>query len=423
MRLAGALVGAVLLAPAAGAIEQTPPTYAGEIAPILERRCVGCHRAGGGAPMALDSYERVRPWGAAIERAVASGAMPPWHADPAHGRFANDRSLPPQERESLLLWLRSGLPAGDLRQVHVSAESPPAQDCQLPHALCRPPIASVDSERAGEPPWRIGTPDAILELPEVTVPAEGEVPYHSYMVPSPFDRDVWIEAAETRPGNPAVVHHVIVEVAAPRAAAAGDDPRTVGSLGGYVPGDEPLVMPPGLARLLPAGAQVFFQIHYTPNGEAATDRTRLALRLAKGPPRHEARTGVVSNPFLWIPAGAPEVRAEASWLFPRDAMLLSMRPHLHLRGRSFEFRARYPDGTEEILLRVPRWSFGWQTTYVLAEPKPMPVGTELLCIATWDNSGAGPDNPDPAADVSWGERTSDEMMIGFFDYYFVSPAG
>jgi hypothetical protein len=403
MRLAGALVGAVLAAPVAGAIEKTPPSYAGEIAPILERRCVGCHQAGGGAPMSLDSYERVRPWGAAIERVVVSGAMPPWHADPAHGSFANDRSLPLLERESLLRWLRSGLPAGDLREL-------------------REP-ASVESERVGEAPWRIGTPDAILELPEVTVPAEGEVPYHSYMVPSPFDRDVWIEAAETRPGNPAVVHHVIVEVAAPRGAAVGDDPRTVGSLGGYVPGDEPLVMPPGLARLLPAGAQVFFQIHYTPNGVAATDRTRLALRLAKGPPRHEARTGVVSNPFLWIPAGAPEVRAEASWRFPRDAMLLSMRPHLHLRGRSFEFRARYPDGTEEILLRVPRWSFGWQTTYVLAEPKPMPAGTELWCIATWDNSGASPDNPDPAADVSWGERTSDEMMIGFFDYYFVSPAG
>jgi hypothetical protein len=403
MRLAGALVGAVLVAPIAGAIEKTPSTYAGEIAPILERRCVGCHRAGGGAPMSLDSYERVRPWGAAIERVVVSGAMPPWHADPAYGSFANDRSLPLLERESLLLWLRSGLPAGDLREV-------------------REP-ASVDSELADEAPWRIGTPDAILELPEVTVPAEGEVPYHSYVVPSPFDRDVWIEAAETRPGNPAVVHHVIVEVAAPRGAAVGEDPRTVGSLGGYVPGDEPLVMPPGLARLLPAGAQVFFQIHYTPSGEAATDRTRLALRLAKEPPRHEARTGVVSNPFLWIPAGAPEVRAEASWRFPRDAMLLSMRPHLHLRGRSFEFRARYPDGTEEILLRVPRWSFGWQTTYVLAEPKSMPAGTELLCVATWDNSGASPDNPDPAADVSWGERTSDEMMIGFFDYYFVSPAG
>jgi hypothetical protein len=402
----------VVAAAAWGGVSAAPPTYAGEVAAVLERRCVVCHRAGGGAPMSLDTYERLRPWGAAIERAIASGAMPPWHADPAHGRFANDRSLSSAERELLLRWLRAGLPAGP-QFARVEAEA----------AECEPPAATrgcgaMDDPATGEP-WRIGVPDAVLELPEVQVPAAGEIPYHSYVVRSPFEHDVWVQAAETRPGNPAVVHHVIVEAAGPAALSPGGDPRTAGSLGGYVPADGPLIMPPGLARLLPAGASIHFQIHYTPNGEATTDRTRLALRLAPEPPRHEARTGVVSTPFLWIPAGTAEARAEASWKFPRDAVLLSMRPHLHLRGRSFEFRARYPDGSEEILLRVPRWDFAWQTTYVLAEPKEMPSGTELRCVATWDNSGRNPQNPDPAADVAWGESTRDEMMIGFFDYYFV----
>lgn len=363
--------------------------------------------------MALDTFERVRPWGVAMERAVSVGEMPPWHADPAYGPFANDRSLLPGEIELLLRWLRAGLPMGDAARLEYEAPQPSA-DCRMPSADCGSPVAPATGE-----PWRIGTPDVVIELPEVAVPASGDVPYHSYSVAAPFDRDVWVAAAETRPGNPAVVHHIIVELVATSAPSPGDDARTVGSLGGYVPGDGPLVMPQGLARRIPRGARISFQIHYTPNGEATTDRSSLALRLSPGPPRYEARTGIVTTPFFHIPAGSAATDAEATWTFPRDAVLLSLRPHLHLRGRSFEYRARYPDGTEEILLRVPRWDFDWQTTYVLAEPRAMPAGTELRCVATWDNSPANPDNPDSTQDVSWGERTRDEMMIGFFDYYFV----
>jgi hypothetical protein len=407
----------LVMARLGGATEPAPlaPATYDEIAPILERRCVACHRAGGGAPMALDTYQRVRPWGAAMEREVIAGAMPPWHADPSYGRFQNDRSLRPGERELLLGWLREGMLRGESASASPGTASA-TTGCRS--AIdCGTSAGTTAAEASAG--WLIGTPDAVIELPEVAVPASGELPYHSYSVEAPFDRDVWVTAAETRPGNSAVVHHIIVELAATAASSPGDDPRTVGSLGGYVPGDGPLVMAPGLARLVPRGARIFFQVHYTPNGEATTDRSSLALRLAKDPPRHEARTGIVTTPFLHIPAGAAETSAEASWTFPRDAMLLSLRPHLHLRGRSFEYRARHLDGTEEILLRVPRWDFDWQTTYVLAEPKAMPAGTELRCVATWDNSPANPDNPDATQDVSWGERTRDEMMIGFFDYYFV----
>lgn len=272
--------------------------------------------------------------------------------------------------------------------------------------------------RADETRWQIGTPDVVLELPEVSVPASGELPYHDYQVEAPFDRDVWVVAAEARPGNPRVVHHIIVEYWGGHATGAGSgDPRTSGSLGGYVPGDGPLVMSEGLGRRIPAGATIAFQIHYTPSGEPERDRSRLGLVLADAPPRHESKTGLVSTPFLWIPAGAESVEVEAEVVFAREALLLSMRPHMHLRGKSFEYRARYPEGGEEILLRVPNYDFDWQTSYVLAKPKRMPRGTRLIATAIYDNSARNPRNPDPSRNVSWGQQTQQEMMIGFFQYY------
>ncbi len=332
---------------------------------------------------------------------VGAGVMPPWHADPRYGRFENDRRLPEVARRTILDWLVAGMPPGD--------------------PLVDPEPAASDESADG---WRIGKPDVIIELPaEVTVPATGDLPYHAYRVAAPFAEDVWVQAAEARPGNPRVVHHIIVEsfLEGARSGPGDDDARTVGSLGGYVPGDQPLVFPAGLGRRIPAGATIAFQMHYTPTGEVETDRSRLGLVLAREPPERESRTGLVSTPFLWIPAGSNSVTAEASFTFARDSMLLSLRPHLHLRGRSFEYRARYPDGGEEILLLVEPWDFDWQTTYVLAEPKPMPAGTRLLGRATWDNSASNPRNPDSSRDISWGEQTTDEMMIGFFDYYEGPP--
>ena len=304
-----------------------------------------------------------------------------------------------------------------------AAERPgpaPRQAPAEPPASSSPPAAAeAGSGRA----WSIGVPDLVFELPEVvTVPAVGEVPYHGYRVETGLTEDVWIQAAETRPGNPAVVHHIIVQAfpgagAAP--SSAGGDPRTAGDLGGYAPGTGPLTMPTGVGRRLPAGAVLDFQMHYTPTGRVETDRSRIGLVLAAEPPRHESRTALCSTPFLWIPAGEKDVRFEAELEFPRESRLLSLRPHMHLRGDTFEFRAEYPDGGSEILLRVEGYDFDWQTTYRLAEPKPMPAGARLRCVATYDNSGANPLNPDPTRDVSWGRETTDEMMIGFVDYYEV----
>jgi hypothetical protein len=348
--------------------------------------------------MSLLTWDAARPWAKAMAREVAAGTMPPWHAAPEYGRFANDRRLSDRDRDALSAWVAAGAPAGEPGQ----APTPP-------------------SFGAG---WTIGEPDLVIELPaEVTVPASGEVPYHDYVVDPGFGEDIWVRAAEAQPGNRDVVHHIIVDyliedpLVRRRLERSGLDSRVQGSLGGYVPGDEPLVLGDGLARLIPAGAKIHFQMHYTPTGRIESDRSRLGLVLAKGPPLHEVHTGIASSPFINIPAGSSDKTLQADFTFERASLLLSMRPHLHLRGKSFEFRAHYPDGSEEILLWVPDYDFGWQTCYVLAEPKAMPAGTRLAVTGAWDNSSANPDNPDPGAIVSWGERTSDEMMIGFFEYY------
>ncbi len=403
-----------------------------DVAELFRLRCAGCHHAGGPAPFALENFEQARAWASSIRRAVASEAMPPWHADPRYGRFANDRRLPAAEKEKLLAWIGGGSLPGD--RAAASALEAPDVAAERSASTLGSAAGQVDSASG----WRIGVPDLVYELPqEVTIPAAGEVPYHGYRVETGLAEDVWIQAAETQPGNAAVVHHVIVQalpgsglarMPAPgqrpdpgsgATAASVGDPRTAGDLGGYAPGAGPLVMPADVGRRLPAGAVIDFQMHYTPTGREETDRSRIGLVLAAEPPHHESRTALCSTPFLWIPAGERDVRFEAELVFPRESRLLSLRPHMHLRGDTFEFRAEYPDGSSEILLRVDGYDFNWQTTYRLTEPKPMPAGTKLRCIATYDNSSGNASNPDPTRDVSWGRETTDEMMIGFVDYYQV----
>ncbi|REJ76796.1 MAG: cytochrome c [Acidobacteria bacterium] len=386
-------------------------TWQGGVGALIVEHCGECHRPGGGAPMALLSWDQSRPWARAIAREVDSGAMPPWHADPRYGVFANDRRLSEAQRRLLLAWAARGAPLGEDDGLPASGFVPDEDPADTG-------VAPAGSQ------WRIGEPDLVFELPEeVVVPARGEVPYHDYVIDPGFTEDVWVRAAEAQPGNPAVVHHIIVDyqISNPlrrrQLARQGLEARVQGSLGGYVPGDEPMVLPQGLARRIPAGARLHFQMHYTPSGSEQRDRSRVGLVLAEGPPRHEVRTGIASSPFISIPPGSAETSLSAEHVFRRDSVLLSMRPHMHLRGKRFEYRAHFPDGSEEILLLVPDYDFDWQTRYVLAEPKRLPAGTRLVCTGTWDNSDANPDNPDPTRRVSWGQQTSDEMMIGFFEYY------
>lgn len=377
--------------------EVGPVTFAADVAPIMQRKCQSCHRPGEVGPFSLISYDDARRHAAMIGEVVDNRRMPPWHADPRHGVFSNDRSLSPRERATILAWIEQGKPLGD--------------PSKLP-----PPRSFPDG-------WTIGTPDVVFTLPEpIAVPAQGKVDYMYVRVPTGFKEDVWVQAAEARPGNRLVVHHIIAYLDDHKSSGGGRfGERADSHLCGYAPGDMPTAYSEGTAKLIPAGADLVFQLHYTPNGKATTDQSKLGLIFAKGPVKRRAHTLGIAQPRFTIPAGAPNHEVRSTFTFPDDARLLSFMPHMHLRGKDFRYETTYPDGRSEVLLSVPAYDFGWQSYYVLAEPKAMPKGTRIDCTAHFDNSADNPSNPDPTSPVRWGDQTDEEMMIGYIDYVDDAP--
>jgi peroxiredoxin len=366
-------------------------TYAGEISRIVRQRCVACHRPGDVAPFPLTEAQEVVRWSAMIREVVSDGRMPPWFAAPRHGRFRNDARLTADEKRLLLAWIDDGCPLGALRRL------PPAP--RFPDG------------------WRIPQPDTVLPMATqpFTIPAEGEVEYQTFVVDPGFTEDRLVRAAQVRPGNLAVVHHALVSIL----PAHGDMSRldNLGALLDYAPGMQPTVLPEGHAIRIPAGSKLVFQVHYTPNGSAQTDLTRLGLVFADPRRvRHEVRGGAVAKVDLSIPPGAEHHEVVGELRISEDIRLLSLSPHLHLRGKSFRFEAVFPDGRREVLLDVPRYDFNWQLRYELAEPKRLPAGTRLVCTAVYDNSAGNPANPDPTQTVGWGDQTWQEMLIGFFAF-------
>jgi peroxiredoxin len=366
-------------------------TYAADIAPILQNKCQSCHRVGQAGPFALITYAQARRHAAMIREVVDEGRMPPWHADPRYGRFANDRSLTVRERLTLLAWIDQGVPEGDPK--------------------------SLPPPRTFPEGWSIGTPDVVLSMPEVyTVQAEGTLPFQHFRVPTGFTEDRWVQAAEVRPGDRSVVHHILVRVT-PHRDRGPEEPATEPYFGIYLVGDIPSVFPAGTARKVPAGSDLYFEVHYSPIGQARPDRSAIGLIFAKAPPVHQAKSKGVANDRIRIPPGAKNHRVDSSFTFEQDSHLLSMTPHMHLRGTDFRYTAVYPSGQTETLLFVPSYDFAWQSVYRLEEPKPMPRGTRIECVAHFDNSADNPANPDPTATVRWGEQTYNEMMCGYIDYY------
>ena len=362
--------------------------------------------------MSLLSFEEVRPWAKAIRAAILAKKMPPWGADPHYGEFANDRSLSGEEVETLVSWVETGAIAGDPAQAPAPLEL--------------------------EEGWSIGKPDAVLAMPKpFRVPAEGVVEYQYVVFPSGFTEDKWVERVEIRPGNRAVLHHVNAFASPPEAKvfamvekgkffefpappASDPDPFSFGKNGtealhGYAPGGNPTIFEPGQARLIEAGSDIIFQLHYQSNGTEALDQTRIGFVFAEEPPAERITSVTVQNFDFTIPPMVADHPVEAQALLNVDAKLISMLPHMHLRGKSFVIRAYYPDGTEETLISIPEYDFDWQTTYVLEEPKPLPKGTRLEAIGRYDNSPANPSNPDPSALVVYGEQTWNEMMGGVMD--------
>ncbi|MBI2686365.1 MAG: thiol-disulfide isomerase [Acidobacteria bacterium] len=365
------------------------PTYTRDVAPILNKRCVACHRAGEAAPMALTSYKEVRPFAKAIREAVLANRMPVWLADPAHGEFKNDRRLSDTEKAVIRDWVDAGAPEGSAKEL--------------------PPAPSFVSG------WNIGTPDRVIDIgTEFAVPASGTVPYKYFEVASGFTEDMWVQAAEIRPDKRAVVHHVIVfmldEKGKPVDNAGGD------LLVGWAPGDPPLRLPDGTAMRVKAGTKFRIQMHYTPNGTAAMDRTYFGLRFAKAPPVREAITGRAINMRIAIPAMAADHVEKASWQFKRPVEIISYMPHMHVRGKAFQYAIAYPDGRREVLLDVPRYDFAWQLAYEPVNALAVPAGARMECVARYDNSPNNKNNPDPSKEVRWGDQTWEEMMIGWFTY-------
>jgi len=369
----------------------SPVTWSNQIARIFQRRCQTCHRPGEIAPFPLLTYAQVQGWEAMIREVVDLSRMPPWHADPKYGQFSNDARLSKKEKRLIDTWVENGAPKGD------PAELPPP--------------------RKFAEAWRIGKPDQIIYMSDqpFEVPAEGVIEYQWYFVDPGFAEDKWIKRAEAHPGCRDVVHHVTVYFKRPDIPWDLRHNDRINLLGGFNPGGGPWEVPPGMAVRIPAGSEIVFEMHYTPNGTVQHDRSCIGLVFADP---HEVSREVISvmvaNTKFAIPPDSPNYRVDASYTLPLDAQLLVMRPHMHLRGRSFRYVARYPDDSTEILLDVPNYDFNWQNNYILKQPKRLPAGTTIHCIAHFDNSPDNLANPNPSATVRWGDQTWDEMMIGIF---------
>ena len=395
------------------------PTFYREVLPILQDHCQRCHRSGGIAPMPLQAYPQVRRWAGAIAGQTRTRRMPPWFADPRFGRFSSDPSLSDQQIEILATWASAGAPAGD------------------PHDA-PPPRRWFEG-------WTIPRPDRIIAMPApATIPAHGDVEYTYEIVPTGFARDTWVRMSQVLPSSPEHVHHAVVYIRPPdsrwlRRAPVGV-PFTASSLKDpadrhdaewtdsdillvYAPGSSPDQWPDTMGKLVPAGSDLVFQMHYTSNGHAATDRSAVGLVFDKRgdlAPAERVLTLQLTNDHFVIPPGVDNFRVEVHGTLPNDCTLLSFLPHMHLRGKRFEYNIVNPDGQIETLLRV-NYDFHWQLSYRLAEPRQLKAGTELQAVAWYDNSSGNPHNPDAAAAVHWGDQTYDEMMVGFFDV--AVPAG
>jgi len=412
---------------------QKEVTYTRDIAPILNKNCVMCHRPNDVAPMSLMTYEEVLPFARMIQQNVTQRKMPPWHADSHVGEFMNDARLSDEEISIIVSWVKGGTKKGDLKDL------PPA------------PVF--------EPGWHI-KPDVVFTIPEFLVPKTAMDDYEYIYVPTNFTEDKWIQSGEVLPGDRRVVHHATVSVVdqadyAKRVAEQAKEDNGVdkyhyrtgkvlhlrpdapvindgcsdpdgggipGSSSGYLnivpgiylPGHMPEIRPPGYALRIPAGSYLQFQIHYSNHrGIDMKDHTSIGLVFAKEPVKHEVAQYEIWNDMFRIPPNDPDHRVTSCFTLPKDVLAVAYTAHMHFRGKSMTTKAIYPDGHEEVLLNVPHYDFRWQETYFLEKQFLLPKGTKLMTVASFDNSKNNPLNPDPSKAIRWGEP-SDEEMMGFW---------
>jgi hypothetical protein len=418
-------------------------TFSKEVAPIFFKNCAECHRPGESAPFSTLSYKDARPWAKSIKEKVANRTMPPWHADPHYGQFSNNPTLTQAEIDTIVAWVDGGAAEGDPKNL--------------------PPAPTFTQG------WNISKPDVVIQIPEEYTYKPGVDEYQYFDVPTNFTEDKYVTMAEARPGNRKIVHHIIAFIVPPGQPNMGkmtaeqrykameaqlknspfyrdgylmrmkpgeavendgcaEGARRGGTdnlLVGYAPGRNADTYAPGTARKIPAGATIRFQIHYSnqtlSGAEAEKDRSMVGLVFAKEPPQRLVTTNSIGNIFFKIPAGADNHMVTACRSLKRDTIVYGLEPHMHLRGKSMEYKVFYPDGKSEVLLNVPKYDFAWQTNYILKEPKRLPKGTRIMVTAFFDNSAKNKFNPDPSKEVRYGEPTYDEMMLGFLDYVTEMP--
>ena len=377
-------------------------TYHKEVARVIQEKCQVCHRPGEAAPFVLMNYKQVKAWSAMIHEVVADNVMPPWHADGPIGHFSNDRRLTDAQKKTLLDWIDAGCPEGN------PADAPP--------------------EKVYAEGWRLGRqPDLVIKMERsIEVPAQFMMgiigmPYQYIKGEADFKEDTWVQAIEVRPDLRAAIHHIIVYTI-PKGAKLRDMVKNDGfsrhMLAAFVPGDQPAIYPEGMAKKIPAGAALLFEVHYTPNGKAGVDQSSIGILLAKSPPQREVKSNASINHRFAIPPGEDNYEVPGSVLtFDKPATVIGLTPHMHLRGKAFRYELVQPDGSREVILNVPNYDFNWQVAYAPAKPLSVPAGARIECVAWYDNSTQNPSNPDPSKRVRWGQQTWEEMMIGFVEYY------
>ncbi|MFT5287041.1 MAG: hypothetical protein ACI8TQ_003216 [Planctomycetota bacterium] len=377
------------------------PDYVTEVAPILIDRCVSCHADNGIAPWAMNSWKRVRGWSPMMRETVMTKRMPPWHADPHYGRYTNERGLTPEESGKLVRWIEAGAPRGE-------GEDP------LPAASAAVTEALTSTE------WPLGKPDYVLQAKEQKLPATGVVKYRYDRADLDIKEDMWVRGVDLRPSNYQVLHHSVILVKYPEHLRE-EQPEYLQGVGSYfalyIPGMRSQMFPEGTGKLIPAGSHVIFQFHYTTTGKPEVDRPELALYFMKEPPKIQFEATSAIKWDFKIPPGEANYFAKAGKVFERDIMLVDLIPHMHYRGRNIRYEAHLPDGTHQMLLSVPAYDFNWQTAYHLEPARYLPAGTIVECTGWYDNSDRNPFNPDPTQEVIWGPESTDEMFIGYMNYY------
>jgi peroxiredoxin len=374
-------------------------TWSNQISRIMQKNCQSCHRAGEVGPFELMEYSDAVGWAGMIQEVVNQRRMPPWSANPEYGNFKNDCRLSEDEISLINRWVSNGAPEG-----HPTDLPPPAEFLKG---------------------WQIGEPDLVIPMAEkpFPVPATGTLEYKYFVVDPGFKEDKWVVAAECRPDQRSVIHHIIVGIRGEGDFGEGVHDQVQSDwIAATAPGSPPMILPEGYAKKIPAGRKLIFQMHYTPNGTATKDLSSIGLKFIE-PEKvtHRVFTVKAANHRFRIPPGAAAHPVEAKMQFDRDAELISLFPHMHLRGKAFRYMAILPAGESEILLDVPQYDFNWQLGYELQTRRVFPKGTRIRCLAQFDNSENNIANPDPTAEVRWGDQTWEEMMIGYMNVALPVP--